>query len=149
MVRRVTTSLNVEPLHLEWLKSQPGGMAEHINRYVKQCILMEHPEENVEQNEIKTKIEKIREKEVEAVSKDEERIRKFIRSKPGRLETLKKDSSIVTKSYLTALQGATSWDNPQSMVSINRLRAILKEEVDAFDEAAYLSKERERHDNKG
>lgn len=144
-MRKITTSLNIDPLHLAWLKSQKGGMAKYIHDHVELQMRAEEgvtkvEPENKELVAIKGKIEKFKEIETEKTKRDEERVRHLLRNKPGQLANIKRDpTSIVTKSWLTTFQGVVLYDNPDAKVSINRIRAILKEEVESFDEKAYLA----------
>ena len=44
MVRRVQSCVNFDHENLEWVKAQPGGMSEYLNRYIKACREAEAPE---------------------------------------------------------------------------------------------------------
>jgi hypothetical protein len=44
MTRRIQSCVNFDKENLEWVKAQPGGMSEYLNRYIKACRDAETPE---------------------------------------------------------------------------------------------------------
>lgn len=145
LTRRVQTCINLEPIHLEWLKGQKEGMSEHINKYVKACIEEEDRKGKPEtiENPLKTKIEIMRAEATEAQEKLDRDIREFF-EEHQHMVYLAKVKKKRTARDISYMQQELRYFKDGVVTSTAHIQAHLKEAIDKLDVKKYELENSER-----